>query len=83
MNKLEQKLIELGYEQYADTRLYSKKISETDNEIIIVLTYERNEIDIYKVFCPSSFSKQQQIDYLQQAFNVMQKDLEVLKNVED
>lgn len=82
MTKLEEKLIELGYEQFNDTRLYSKPYLETNNEIIIVLTYERNEINFYKVFCPSSFYKQQQVNDLQQAFNVMQKDLEELKKYE-
>lgn len=82
MTKLEEKLIELGYEQYGDTRLYSKNFLETDKEIVIVLNYERNEINIYKVFCPSSFYKQEQMNNLQQAFNEMQKDLEMLKKYE-
>ena len=82
MTKPEEKLIELGYEQYNDTRLYSKPYLETNNEIIIVLNFERNDINIYKVFCPSSFYKQQQVNDLQQAFNVMKQDLEELKKYE-
>ena len=78
MTKLEEKLIELGYNQvYRDC--YKKKCFRF---IFITL-----ELDNDRIWCKSVsdldnfFTKQQDIDNLQQAFNEMQKDLEVLKRV--
>ena len=81
MTKLEEKLIELGYirtiksyyNQYK--KVYKKKV------IIIEIHFHRNnEIVGYIGDC---ISTQQDIDNLQQAFNTMQKDLEVLKQCQD
>lgn len=88
MTKLEEKLIELGYEL--------KRIEEnTENEFIasksvncdgdIVMGIWENKIKcyyLYTYFCKHIF-RQDTIDNLQQAFNVMQKDLEELKKYEN
>ena len=80
MTKLEQKLIELGYEKYicADNfKLYIKTINRYDLEIAIKnneeIIHHRIGIDIF-------LCEQEEIDEIQQAFNQLQQDLEVLKN---
>ena len=82
MTKIEEKLIELGYKKEKNYRLYVKNYLETDNEIWHILTVGNDEISLSKIYCQSAFIEQEHIDSLQQAFNEMQKDLEVLKSVE-
>lgn len=85
MTKLEEKLIELGYEQYVTLKhLYLKNI---DNARIL-LWLNKSHTNITKdsgVLKNESIyvRKQQDIDNLQQAFNVMQRDLEELKKCQD
>ena len=84
MSKLEQKLKELGYEKEKNYRIYVKNYLETDIEIWHILTLRNDEISISKIYCGKcDFTKQEHIDSLQQAFNEMQKDLEVLREYEN
>ena len=82
MTKLEEKLIELGY---VEDKCYSnvyKKI-ENKNIFIIRLNYKnRNKIDYICIENAYYIETQQDIDHLQQAFNQLQNDLEVLKEYE-
>ena len=81
MSRLEQKLIELGYEyEYFDT--YIKHFNRFI-KIGIDITIDKKKINCFSVdYDTCHYSRQEQIDNLQQAFNEMQKDLEVLRNVE-
>lgn len=75
MTKLEQKLIELGYERSYTMR---PDIWEKDSNGFIIRIFTSNGINGF-VTQLSSFKTQKYIDNLQLAFNTMQKDLEILK----
>ena len=88
MTKLEEKLIQLGY----DTN-YDMNINNSWNSCAVCFTkyFGNHQLSIHynriKEICHSyyvtpilRYSKQEQIDNLQQAFNQLQKDLEVLKD---
>jgi hypothetical protein len=77
MTKLEERLKELGYKKRYSKVEYFKRIYGG----IIHLTIT----DLKSTFVEPAYIiySQQQIDNLQQAFNEMQKDLEVLRNVEN
>ena len=80
MTKLEEKLIELGYElngEYYNYNVYRKRISAND---LFVEVFHNLSLD-YCIDVGYVYS-QQDIDNLQKAFNEMQKDLEELKNYE-
>ena len=79
MTKLEEKLIDLGYE-YESMTYYSKIFG--DHKIYIDLFCKRKIEDYFLQSHILNFRKQEQINNLQQAFNEMQKDLEVLKKYE-
>ena len=83
MSKLEEKLIELGYEKRIDIPYAYYKYAFRDgkgNFIWIHIEILDNRIIYYSVQNVTTFfRKQQEIDNLQQAFNEMQKDLEMLK----
>ena len=93
MTKLEQKLIELGYLRcICVENTYFKYISEV-LYIVIELEYGLNkkvasfritnmQPNNYNVWC-LNITNQQDIDNLQLALDVMQKDLEVLKEYEN
>lgn len=76
--RLEEKLIELGYtqEDYL-TNIYYKFIG---NIYIFINAYNLNKSGVE--YPMMTYTKQEHIDNLQQAFNVMQKDLEELKKYE-
>ena len=79
MTKLEEKLIELGYEkeEYLDF-IYFRYINN-----FYIFINSRN-LKKYGVECPMMiYTKQKDINNLQQAFDVMQKDLEVLKQCQN
>lgn len=77
MTKMEEKLIELGYE--FDHYAYRKPIGDIDCAIIIIFTNKNmNKIVSYYVI-NGIVKSQEQINNLQQAYNEMQKDLEVLR----
>ena len=84
MTKLEEKLQELGYEQGVTLKhLYFKEIYNT--RIMLWLNKSRSNItkDSGVLKNESIYvRKQQEIYNLQQAFNEMQRDLEVLKEYE-
>ena len=87
MSKLEDKLIELGYECYGlspNGYCYNKRVNgRLDLEIVYDKTY-RNRINDWKVnYYPVSVTSQQDIDNLQLAFNTLQKDLEELELCQD
>ena len=81
MTKLEQKLIELGYlEDKGYCNIY-KKIKNR-NIFIIRLNYKnKNKINYSCIENAYYIQNQQDIDDLQRAFNQLQQDLEVLKDV--
>ena len=77
MTKLEEKLIKLVYE--SDSKyMYCKNL---DRCYILIIIYE-NMIINYGVSSTDFICYNEDIDNLQQAYNEMQKDLEVLKKYE-
>lgn len=79
MTKLEEKLLELGYKEewtYDNIAFYIK--CEIDYETHIFL--KNQKIVKSKINVKKHIEEQYQIDNLQQAFNQLQKDLEVLKD---
>ena len=79
MTKLEEKLIELGYNNVY-FNCYKKKFFRF---IFITLELKNDKIWFYSVAdLNNCFVTQQDIDSLQQVFNEMQKDLEVLRKYE-
>lgn len=79
MTKLEEKLIELGYERSHIPRIYIKRIYCNN----IQMNIWGNTIMKPKIQTNNIVESQQDIHNLQQAFNEMQKDLEILKGVEN
>lgn len=78
MSRLEEKLIELGYE--SDSKyMYCKNL---DRCYILIIIYE-NMIINYGVSSTDFICHNEDIDNLQLAFNEMQKDLAVLKECEE
>ena len=82
MTKLEEKLIELGYEKERICEYTKDFIKEQFYLMITINPYTRNKIVDNYVFQYSFTKTQQDIDNLQQAYNQLQKDLEVLKEYE-
>jgi hypothetical protein len=81
MTKLEEKLIELGYENiYVNGRWY--KEYDGNKSIFINTDEHHKKIKDYHIHFYSFIECQQDIDNLQLAFNEMQKDLEILKECE-
>ena len=75
MTRLENKLLELGYETNNSIYKYWFK-----GQIVIQTFYGR--LENYYIICPNNIHRQQDIDNLQQVFNKLKQDLEVLKNVD-
>lgn len=88
MSRLEQKLIELGYEFdhyeiFTSQNAYKKLIGDIDCSIIFIYTNKDiNEIATYYVI-NGIVKSQIHINNLQQAFNEMQRDLEELKQCQE
>ena len=83
MTKLEEKLIELGFHYCFDNAegyLYSKKHNKK-YIFNVLISYTKKHIENYDVTNLYDFHSQKDIDNLQQAFNEMQRDLEILKGV--
>lgn len=76
MTNLEQKLLELGYQDY---QYYYQKTRWINDTFVIVQISKDLKGSIKDLFVNS----QEHINNIQQAFNEMQKDLEELNNVED
>ena len=80
--RLEEKLIELGYKfvnKYEIWREYTKKIENS----YLYLTVNNNDLSVRGLISQTNIFSQQDIDNLQQAFNVMKQDLEELKQCQD
>lgn len=82
MTKLEEKLIELGYGTSVLKGRYIKSI-EHGTWISVWLKKNKEEIEVIYITNEHVNTTQQDIDNLQQAFNEMQKDLKILKGVEN
>ena len=81
MTKLEQKLIELGYEQFEFNQYeYNKEIEKYNCSLAIIVIDDK--IESFHMFRIISIKSQQDIDNLQLAYNELQKDLEALKEYE-
>ena len=80
MTKLEEKLIQLGYKKWLSGNDGVQYYLKLTNEVEIEIHIENNKIVNYYVFQRRNIFKQELIDDLQQAFNQLQKDLEVLKS---
>ena len=86
MTKLEEKLIELGYEKrevfYQNNNIYRTKYIKSVNNVAYI---EINVYENYTYYVRNEYaiSNQSMIDKIQQAFNVMQRDLEILKECEE
>ena len=77
MNKLEEKLKDLGYERNYTQNPY---IWEKDfNNFILKISIEKGIKGWVNVGLYSCFRRQSHIDALQQEFNELQKDLKKLK----
>lgn len=79
MTKLEEKLKELGYVYIKHNDYFKKQYSRF---IYISIELDKNKLKVndYGVDYKTDFiRKQQQLDNLQQAFDEMQRDLEVLR----
>ena len=79
MNKLEEKLLKLGYKTAIDYDgiLGIKEVNQAD---LVIKISNENKNHNYVYSYSRCFDSQQDIDNLQQAFNQLQKDLEVLQN---
>lgn len=96
MTKLEQKLIELGYDLESAEFIHNKLMYKTllksfEFCYIEVKVYSSYALSLFTAIKPihfkikygsEGFRKKEVIDNLQLAFNVMQKDLEILKECE-
>ena len=88
MSRLEEKLIELGYEfdhyeVFTRQNAYKKLIGDFDTAIIFIYVNKNtNKIATYYAI-NGIVTSQIHINNLQQAFNEMQRDLEVLKLCQD
>ena len=86
MSKLEQKLIELGYKLdlmwcYYGRSCYKKECNF--HTLQIYLNKITGKISISRVISNTYYEVQLGIDYLQQAFDQLQSDLEALKKDEN
>lgn len=79
MSKLEEKLQELGYEYNKNFMYYRKEIND---HIRINIEVFKGQICDYRILDTKVIKTQEHIDNLQQAFNEMQKDLAILKEIE-
>ena len=84
MSRLEEKLKELGYKPYYQSAYYDSFVKRVENigNYNIILDLETKKITM-SYLVPNAIHNREQLDNLQQAFNVMQKDLEILKECEE
>ena len=81
MTKLEEKLKELGYINVFNGRWL--KDYDSNKDIFIITDEYHKKIKEYHIKFYSFIECQKDINELQQAFNVMQRDLAILKECED
>jgi hypothetical protein len=80
MTKLEEKLIQLGYEkEYRRRNKYVKRFRLCE----LIIRLHKEEITDFYIDINITINNQYQIDVIQQAYNQLQKDLEVLKQCQD
>ena len=81
MSKLESKLLDLGYELEEEDEKIKIFVAYLDCFKLEIILFEDEFLasDVFSI--TRLYKTQQDIDDLQQAFNVLQNDLEVLKNV--
>lgn len=80
MTKLEEKLIELGYEQDIQNQFIYIKY-KYNNWCLIYAGLNKSKTDYYLYLDNiEPICEQRELDILQLAFNEMQKDLEVLED---
>lgn len=79
MTKLEEKLIELGYFEERTTHPNSNRFLKYHEDYLLIITIDNNKIYGKIPALMIDFTSQQDIDNLQQAFNILQQDLEVLR----
>lgn len=80
MTKLEEKLIELGYEKRSHNYMTRLTRYKKDFDFSYIHFHIRdNEIVMYGVSPTCDYQTQYEIDDLQVALDILQKDLEVLK----
>ena len=86
MTKLEEKLIQLGYEKHPkEVCVWFKKVVIEYTSVILNIVTTSDKIVNSFLTPPNEYvylETQQDIDNLQQAFNQLQLDLEVLKEYE-
>lgn len=81
MPRLEEKLIELGYEKISHNYMTRLTRYKKDFAFSYINFHIRdNEIVMYGVSPTCDYQTQYEVDDLQQAYNQLQNDLEVLKN---
>ena len=78
MTKLEEKLIQLGYHWNTVEKAWIRPI----NKVLWIYLFHKNWIP-HHVHFVNDFCCQEEINDLQQAFDVMQNDLEELKKYEE
>ena len=84
MTKLEEKLKELGYELEIEEDMVIAAKEINGNADIVIGLWD-GQIKHYYVYSylPKHISSQASIDGIQQAFDIMKRDLEKLKNVKN
>lgn len=85
MTKLEQKLIELGYyliQDAGETVAASKTVFVCETDITIRID-ENKIVDSWVVSNNRHYPNQTRLNNLQQTFNILQQDLEALKEYEN
>lgn len=79
MTKLEEKLLELGYTKYPLSKEVFIKQASSELWTYIWLNDDFNYVECSKIRAPYDFKTQKNIDDLQIAFNILQRDLKILK----
>ena len=83
MTKLEEKLLELGYKKVAKFNGIIKIYEKYENFTHFIVKLEENNIYDYYIYEEAFVVRNQRaIDLLQQAFDIMKKDLEELRKYE-
>lgn len=84
MTKLEEKLVELGY---VKSKIFKDVYVKRGNEVMFFIYIDKYHLHVEKELCRLEctcyIQSQWHIDNLQQEFNQLQNDLEVLSEYED
>lgn len=82
MSRLEEKLIELGYERNPNLTNHYTKESRAVSNVVIFIEINNNGIADRGIVPISNIRREREIDLLYAVLKEMQKDLEVLKEYE-